>query len=384
MKKILIIGPFKDKGGRELMSSFIANTLSNHFIVDIISTDNMTKTSEVHKNYKNGLVSSVKEILFRENFLFRFFSYLAFLKNGRINRPFNFVNNVFNKQFGYSEKVYVLLQKLVLNYDLIFINAQLTSNYVDQIVDFSFTKMKHVVFRTSGTIYNSQVNIQYLNKVSLFIHHSTVNAKKIENLTKDYTIIDQCSFIEKKLLAIPISKEVINFVFIGRFAKDKGVDELISYFVKYATNKILYLNIYGEGELEASLKNKYKNFINIKFNGYIPRENLNQVFERNDCLIIPSFNEGGPLVGIEAMAAGKLILSTRVGAMEERLIDTKNDFWFDINNYTSFTMEMDRLLNTKLEERIKISFNLRKRYLENYSSIKISNKFISAIKAILK
>lgn len=58
MKKNLIIDPFKNKAGRELMTSFIANTLAIKYKVDIISITIMAKEAEILKNYNNGLVSS--------------------------------------------------------------------------------------------------------------------------------------------------------------------------------------------------------------------------------------------------------------------------------------------------------------------------------------
>lgn len=128
---------------------------------------------------------------------------------------------------------------------------------------------------------------------------------------------------------------------------------------------------------------KYKEYQNIRFMGYISPQKIDQALAQNDCLIIPSFNEGGPLVGIEGMAAGRLILSTKVGAMEERLIGTNNDFWFDINNYDSFKTAMDNLLGKSLEERLLIASNVRNKYLEYYSAQKISTNYIEAVERFI-
>ncbi|SFD02612.1 glycosyltransferase [Algibacter pectinivorans] len=382
MKNILIIGPFLDKGGREQESGFIANVLSKKFKVDIISTADMTMASEIYNSYNKGKVTSLKEMLFKKNMLFRFFSLIAYVKNNKRNEKFNYVNNAINKRLGYSKQIVLLLKNVLLKYDLVFINAQLTSSLMNEIVSFSFLNKKPIVFRTSGEIYNFQLKLNYINKVSLFIHHSNFNASKIKNLIKSQAIIDQCSFIEEKLLTIPVRNKIEKFIIIGRLAKDKGIDNLISFFIKYP-NKSLSLEIYGEGEMGITLIKKYESYKNIKFKGYFTPTKLYEVFENNEVLIIPSFNEAGPLVGIEAMAAGRLILSTKVGAMQERLINTNNDFWFDISNYDTFKHGMDKLLNTSEEERTTIANNLRNRYLSKYSAKNISNKYITTVEEFI-
>ena len=46
MKKVLLIGPFEDYGGREIDTAFIASSLYENFEVSICSTGNITKKSQ--------------------------------------------------------------------------------------------------------------------------------------------------------------------------------------------------------------------------------------------------------------------------------------------------------------------------------------------------
>jgi len=101
-------------------------------------------------------------------------------------------------------------------------------------------------------------------------------------------------------------------------------------------------------------------------------------------LVIPSHEEAGPLVGIEAMAAGKLIFSTKVGAMAQRLYNTENDFWFDINKEQSFLQLIERVKNIKPEGIKVIREKNRKIYLENYSIEKISNEYLNIFNGLHK
>jgi glycosyltransferase involved in cell wall biosynthesis len=83
------------------------------------------------------------------------------------------------------------------------------------------------------------------------------------------------------------------------------------------------------------------------------------------------------------MAAGKLIFSTKVGAMVERLYKTENDFWFDINKEQSFLQLLERLKNIEPEEIKAIREINRKFYLESYSIEKISNEYLSVFDKLL-
>ena len=135
------------------------------------------------------------------------------------------------------------------------------------------------------------------------------------------------------------------------------------------------LNIFGEGPLEAEARQIAQNDTRIKFHGFVEQQSLKEVFKKTDCLLIPSKEEAGPLSGLEAMAAGKVILSTDVGAMKERLRGTGNDFWFDLQDSTSFGEQLKRMSSLDPRELEEIRTNNRKRYLEAYQLEKIAGQY---------
>lgn len=115
----------------------------------------------------------------------------------------------------------------------------------------------------------------------------------------------------------------------------------------------------------------------MQYTGEISTDQLSDFFNKIDGLIIPSFEEAGPLVGIEAMAAGKIILSTKVGAMMERLDQTPNQFWFDINNQDSLLKEVSIIENKSQDQILNIREQVRNRYIDYYSEKKIANNYVS-------
>jgi glycosyltransferase involved in cell wall biosynthesis len=383
-KKILLFGPIGDFGGRELETGFIANALSLEYNVDICSSATLTKKSQVHDFDKNQKVFSVNDLLCQRYFSIHFLSFLSYLKNGREITISSYANNKLSKKyFGYYKKVYSILGELILKYDLIFICAQLSSGLVSELIHLAKANKKKVLFRTTGAITNSEYD--FVKDVDCFVHHSFKNARVLEQLKKhNFVVIDQCAFNENKLLEIPFSGYPINnFLILSRLSQEKGIEQIIEYFLRVCSeNETLF--VAGNGILEEELINKYKDLECVKFVGFVPNMNLSDLFRSIDCLIVPSPEESGPLVGIEAMAAGKIIISTKVGAMSERLNNTLNEFWFDYNDFDSFKDVFFQLKSLNENQINNVILSLRTRYKEEYSTKRITEKYLNVINEILK
>ena len=101
--------------------------------------------------------------------------------------------------------------------------AQVNSAYVKEIGEYTYNKQVKTVIRTSSTIpkiYNEQK--EWLEKVSLFIHHSESNAARLSTLKKhNYTIIDQCTFKEAAMLKLEPVKTFKSVLYMGDYQKKK-------------------------------------------------------------------------------------------------------------------------------------------------------------------
>lgn len=144
-------------------------------------------------------------------------------------------------------------------------------------------------------------------------------------------------------------------------------------------NKLI---IAGNGDLKNEVDSIVSTTNTILNLGEFKADEIHLFFDKIDVLILPSLEEAGPLVGIEAMAAGKLILSTKVGAMMERLTATKNQFWFDSGDENSLLNLIHKLSLLHSEELNLIREGNRKVYLENYSINSISSNYIQLLNKI--
>lgn len=110
---------------------------------------------------------------------------------------------------------------------------------------------------------------------------------------------------------------------IARLAPQKG----ISFFLKAASLlKEYQVNfvIIGDGPLEESLKQEA---VDLGLQGRVTftgrREDISDILSTLDIFVLPSVTEGLPLTILEAMAAGKPIVATRVGGIPEVIVDGK-------------------------------------------------------------
>ncbi|MBU2710695.1 glycosyltransferase [Zooshikella harenae] len=111
---------------------------------------------------------------------------------------------------------------------------------------------------------------------------------------------------------------------IGRLVKVKGHEYLIKSFAEISQkDKSIKLVIIGGGELEQSLQNLAKNLgveDRVLFTGEI--FNAYRLLKAFDLFVLPSLEEGMPLVIFEALIAKVPIISTNVGGIPEVINDT--------------------------------------------------------------
>jgi len=384
MKKILIIGPFEDYGGRELEAGFIASRLHEKYDLEVISTANLTLRSQIFEFEPELNVSSLKQLLFRNNFILRPAALFSYLKNRGKEPVYFYVNNRFNSR-KLKKREKELISKIIPEYDLVFIVAHLFTLRTKNLINTCTKNKVPIIFRTTGEIEERKEFPYYLKSVDHFLHHSKRNACCLHNSLGSilYSIVDQTAFYEKRLLEIPIlNKKIKNFLFVGRLSPEKNLINLVNFFKKYSTNDLRLL-IIGDGELNIELKELTRNFDNINIKGYIPPKELVKIYCESDCLIISSNTEAGPLVGIEAMAAGRIIFSTEVGAMPERMVNTHNNFWFKPQDQESFRREFERLKNLTNSEVSEISELNRYTYIERYSNKAVSKQYYDCVSQIL-
>ena len=380
-KNVLILGPISDFGGREVETKIIASALVSSCNVSVLSTIKMTINSVALLDHSNFQWNTIDKII-SENILVSFVNQVC-KKKYSINEPsYCLTKNKINKIYiNFHQRYLQILEKQVQKNDCIIFMGEVDSKWLADLTFFCKKHDKKIILRTTGTVSNIPTENDYLKNIDTILIHSHSNSIKLkENLIHNLTLIDQTTLNEEKLLKLPINSDVNNLVFgyLGRFSKEKGILELLSTFSKIK-NKLI---IAGNGDLKNEVDSIVSTTNTILNLGEFKADEIHLFFDKIDVLILPSLEEAGPLVGIEAMAAGKLILSTKVGAMMERLTATKNQFWFDSGDENSLLNLIHKLSLLHSEELNLIREGNRKVYLEKYSINSISSNYIQLLNKI--
>ncbi len=116
-----------------------------------------------------------------------------------------------------------------------------------------------------------------------------------------------------------IENATLRFVFVGRYERRKGIEEL---------NKALQ-KIIGKEKFEFHFidsipdKKRIESAQLIYHGSIVEQDKIRNILQNADVLVCPSFSEGMPTVILEAMASGLAVVATDVGAVNE-LVSSKS------------------------------------------------------------
>ncbi len=154
----------------------------------------------------------------------------------------------------------------------------------------------------------------------------------------------------------------VNFrlLFIGRLIEIKGLEVLLNALI---TLPDVHLLIAGEGTKRDEFERLAGRLnVNATFFGQVGRVEKLELLAACDAVVIPSImladerTEGMPLVALEAMAAGKPLIASRVGGLGEIIQDTKNGLLFEAGNSQALAEKIKLLfIDRKLQQTLSIN-----------------------------
>ena len=223
-------------------------------------------------------------------------------------------------------------------------------------------KLQHLMLRPFVASNNRKATFvfSYGGKISKIIQKLKIEKDKIIDIP---TFIDEDWIRESEL----INSKCIKFLFIGRYERRKGIEELNDALQKLNKTKEK-LDFHFVGNIPINKQLKLDN-ISLFYHGIVtePKEKKD-IFDSCDVLICPSYSEGMPNVILEAMARGLAIIATDVGAISE-MVDSTNGILM-ANNKSPLIMSSI----------MEIISNKNKLNFQKKSSItKVKNKFSSNV-----
>ncbi len=138
-------------------------------------------------------------------------------------------------------------------------------------------------------------------------------------------------------------------VFAGRFAEQKNPLQIVR---TLAALKDLPWQIVmiGDGQLRERIETEVRQHgmqDRFLFTGWITPTDVLDWFSKSDILFMPSFSEGLPVVGVQALAMGLALVVSHIGGFVDLVAEGKNGFLVDKNRPADFAERLKSLLTSE-------------------------------------
>ena len=160
-------------------------------------------------------------------------------------------------------------------------------------------------------------------------------------------------------------------LFVGRMAQVKGVPLLLNAVASLSkSHPKTHLTLIGDGPDRAALEKQAETLgiiDHVSFEGYQSQAAVSKALSASDIFVLPSFAEGVPVVLMEAMAAKRAVLTTRIAGIPELIEDGQSGVLVTPGDQNALTQSLATLLDdpalrdrlgAKARTKVQAEFNI--------------------------
>ncbi len=208
--------------------------------------------------------------------------------------------------------------------------------YLQTIHGMAFDEAKSKTSKKDKLIwyFNGLIQIMLMPKKIIHLSNFSKNKYSKYKIEKNKIIPNA---IKSNFFDLKIKNQTDNILlYIGVINNNKNLIHILKSIKELKENNIFYsINIVGDF-IDLNYKNKILEYVNennllqlVKFHGWLEEKELLTVIEKSDILIVASNHESLPMSIAECMAAGKVIVASRVGGIPEMIDNYKTGYLFD-------------------------------------------------------
>ena len=343
MKILILIPNLKNIGG-----------VGNYYKVLNLQLDDNIDYFEIGRSPNESIINIIWRLLYNYTY---FISVLLRFKYDIIH-----VNPSLDPRSFYRDSLFVFLARVFRRKILVFFRGWDDNFYKkiekNKIIKFIFDKtfLKATKIITLGQIFKEKILALNHKIEAKIIISSTIADERYLNSSN--------SFVEK----ISFDDE-INFLFISRLVKSKGIYEAINLFDELKnTYKNAKLDIVGNGKERDKFLDyiKTKNISGIKYHGELNGNDKYEIIKKSHILLfLSSHGEGLPNVILESLLYGLVVISSDMGAIGEWVNDD-NGYIYSSYNKTKIIKYIKDLINAPYE------YHLISKYNHEYASTRFT------------
>ena len=183
------------------------------------------------------------------------------------------------------------------------------------------------------------------------------------------TVLRNCVPDPGPLPVAPRSKNrKISILFLGQLGPRKGVPELLDALASPPlADETWQATLAGDGPVEYFRDQAARLGLagRVMFPGWVDADGAERLRKQADILVLPSYAEGFAMAVLEGLAQGLAVITTRVGAHGEVLIDGQNSLLVAPGDVPALSSALSRLIDDS-ELRIRLASEGRKLFLSRF------------------
>lgn len=203
--------------------------------------------------------------------------------------------------------------------------------------------------------FENQENLQYMVKKGI------VQEKKTCLLNGAGVDIEKFFYMD-----YPKNDSEVEFLFIGRVMREKGIEELLSAMKKLKNEgekcKLSILGILEEDYLEKIRKYEKEGWLNY----YGLQKDVRPYIKKSHCFVLPSWHEGMANTNLENASSGRPIITSNIHGCLEAVQEGKTGFLIEKKNSESLYKAMKKFIELPYEEKRKMGIEGRKFITQNF------------------
>jgi glycosyltransferase involved in cell wall biosynthesis len=181
-------------------------------------------------------------------------------------------------------------------------------------------------------------------------------------------------------------KQLLNknsYCFVGGLDKNKGIDKIMEVFKELDEETIGSLHIVGDGILKKQLKKTASQIkIPIHFYGFLPKDEIQEIYNKCDFILLPSQSEGFPKVIGEAMNFGCIPIVSEVSCINQYIQHNYNGFLINpiSNKNIKLMIEASSLMSNKdFTTQIAINYKIAEKFTYDYYLARIKEEIVDIV-----
>lgn len=191
---------------------------------------------------------------------------------------------------------------------------------------------------------------KYTNQLINNVEYSCVSLymqkEALKYMNKCYVLPNLVNIDNFKNHGKRVVKKCFNLVSVCALREGKNIDNIFKA-IKEITDIDIHLDVIGDGFYEKYYKDKCDELEmndKVSFLGRKNKKEINDIFKNEHALVISSELESFAIPGIEALASGLPVISTKCLGPEE-YIDDKNGILCEVNNIDSLKEAIIKMYN---------------------------------------